>query len=455
MSEALEVGGDADIPRRSTTESDDESDSNAGADTGDVRIAIASPPPFTEDGPVITSSPQFRKFSRRPSLEPIGEKPTSSARRVPTRIAVPVGRDPQLVAPSAADQWEGSSFCCGVYSTRQPAKLRRTRDGTSETSSLTEDDDDESGCCWGGTQYDVNHSTMVKSLELSKLRKRILFGTLKLLGSWGARARRNSRWYYTLQVITNFQHVMSPILFAILQHADVQADADIERYVYWVAQGTSVLAALCFAALAIFMFKEKHELYADSRDELEGQMTLYLSKAGPFTGATHSVAFPIFIDTQLAIQERLKQKLRKARAKSKTPTPDKDDDDESVASHGAAGSLNRFRSDARRATLAAINETKAASDGLARAFVPDEGSTETLRALGQMGFRLPGSAPEPSGADLSSALTSLGAAGTTAVQGGRDAALAAAIQALTQAQAAPVPAPVPAPVSAPAPPVIL
>ncbi len=299
--------------------------------------------------------------------------------------------DPQLIVADTADAWESTSFCCGAYKKRQFARPKRSRDGASETSSITEGDDDEGGCCWGGTKYDVNHSTVVKSLELSKLRKRLLFGTLKLISGWSARARRNSRWYYSLQVITNFQHVMSPILFAILQHADVQAHIQVERYVYWMAQGTSVLAALCFAALAIFMFKEKHELYADSRDELEGQLTQYLAKAGPFTGASHTVAFPIFIDIQLAILDRLRQKLRKARAKSKTPTSDKEDDGESITSRSADGM--KFKFDARRATLAAINETKAASDGLARAFIPDEGSTETLQALGQMGFRLPTADP--------------------------------------------------------------
>lgn len=243
------------------------------------------------------------------------------------------------------------------------------------------------GNCWGTCgrdhSFDVHPRKIVKGLDLTKTQKRLLIsGPLRTMALWGNRAKRNSRWYYGLTIVTNFQHVASPVLFAVLQHADVQADPTIERYVYWVAQATSVIATLCFALLSIFLFKDKHELYSDMRDELDSEVQQYLSLSGAYLGLSHRSAFPVFEEVYIHVKKTLKSKLSEARAKSKPPAGqgenrgNADVPNEPVPDHRDVADQAR-----RRASV---------MEGLEPAF----SAAGELGRLGKVGFQLPEAAEE-------------------------------------------------------------
>ena len=278
------------------------------------------------------------------------------------------------------------------------------------------------GNCWGAcgrdSSYDVHPKKIVRELILTRTQKKLLVsGPLRTLATWSARAKRNSRWYYGLTIVTNFQHVASPVLFAVLQHTDVQADPQIERHVYWLAQATSVLATLCFALLSIFLFQDKHELYADMRDELDDEIQQYLALSGPHLGLDHSRAFPVFQEVYIQVRRRLKSKLMAARANSKPPAGQEKSrpggDDDRPSARGIPGEFSAKVADSARRRALTLG-------GLEPAFDAGIAAGAGVNSLAQAGFQLP-----EAGSDQTRVLADLLARGLTAGNAGGTPDLAA------------------------------
>ena len=252
------------------------------------------------------------------------------------------------------------------------------------------------GCCGQRKSQKFNSSLkkiIEKNQHIPEVAKYLLVSsTLPLISQWGDRARRNSRWHRILQVVTNFQHVAAPVLFALLQNADIQSDPDIERTVYWIAQATSVASGLSFALLTIFLFEEKHHEYSIARDELNDQVELYLSQSGPYMTLTRKQGHSLLVTTQIGVQKHLRKRLMRAEEKKKKKdgegggTPGDDRRSQGGSSRGE-GSLDGIAERLRRDTLGSIAEMQPHPAHLGEAFAPAQNDSPAMRALGHMGNR--------------------------------------------------------------------
>lgn len=286
----------------------------------------------------------------------------------------------------------------------------------SETSS--EKMPEPKGCCGRQKPQKFNSSLkkiIEKNQHIPEVAKYLLVSsTLPLISIWGDRARRNSRWHRLLQVVTNFQHVAAPVLFALLQNADIQSDPDIERTVYWIAQATSVASGLSFALLTIFLFEEKHHEYSIARDELNDQVELYLSQSGPYTDLTRKQGHSLLVTTQIAVQKHLRKRLMRAEEKKKKKdggdgTPGDDRRSHTSESRGE-GSLNGIAERLRRDTLGPVPEMQSYQPRLGEAFASAQGDSPEMRALGHMGNRFVGGPPATATSGLASATPGIAAA---------------------------------------------